>query len=562
MLALMICVCLFASSGQGLLGCRSAAAAETEAVKAEEVRVILTTEKALAFAFGGLTQKEVVDDILQRLNELDIKATFFVTDQEMRRYPDTIRKIIQNGHEMGVALRSQTSDTADGARKELVDLRNLLQKQFGVTTNLVRQASGAVSDTTRAAIAAENCVLVGQSYNIVQSKHKDYNSAEEVMPELFGKFVYSLMRGHIVYFRLDFYTNKNLAGEVMEAVKRVKIDNIAFSTVYDNPVINPANDTQMKIKPVGAILNNTQYRYTLPVDKEKVPYNLRSDVHAVTVNDANFLSVARKRYLGTHTVTEDDRVLGFARTAIRRLDKSGTVHTNDNVVFLSFDDWGSEAAISKLLYVLKKHNATATFFVITRTVPTSTNLLRQIALDGHEIASHSDQHKPMVVRDPKSGRQMPTQTKEEYLADLALSYQRLQDVTGDVIVNGKSPLTRLFRPPTLAISKMGFEALFETGYEWIVSGSYSSQDYVAPSVKELVNRLKYGIYDRRGRLQKGATIVMHMSDTSKYTPIAVDIMLSINDKKADSDPTKFKTGRLSDYLTEDYDQSKPFKKNK
>ncbi len=544
---------------EALFSSRTAFAAEGAPVHPEEIHTILTAERAMSFSFGGLSDRVAVGDILNKLQKMDIKATFFVTEQEMRRYPDTVKSIIRNGHEIGVSMRANPPETVAEARKELVDLRAFLRNQFGVTANLVRQSSGAIPDTTKAAIAAENCVLIGQAYNIVQSKHKDYKSPEQVVSELFGQFDYAFMRGQIIYFRLDFYTDNTLVGKVMEMVKKQRVDNIAFSTVYDNPQINPKNDTQMEIKPIGAILSNKQEQYTIPVDKDKIPHNLRSGAHTFTVNDSNFIEAARKRYLGNFEVDEGDRIIGFSKMSIRRLDKTGTVHTNDNVIFLSFDDWGSEASLNKLLYVLKKHNATATFFIITRTVPPTSNILRRIALDGHEIASHSDLHKPMAVRDPKTGRQIPSQTREELYADYARSYKVLEEITGDVIVNGKPSLTRLFRPPTLAISKQGFEALFDNSYEWIVSGSYSTKDYMAASAEEVVNNLKYGIYDKHGRLQKGATIVMHMGDATKYTAIALDILLTINDRKADSDPTKFRTGRLTDYLTADYDQSKPFK---
>ena len=47
-----------------------------------------------------------------------------------------------------------------------------------------------------------------------------------------------------------------------------------------------------------------------------------------------------------------------------------------------------------------------------------------------------------------------------------------------------------------------------------------------------------------------------MSDTSKYTARALDILLTLNEKKADNDTTKFVVGRLSDYLVPGYDQSR------
>lgn len=47
-----------------------------------------------------------------------------------------------------------------------------------------------------------------------------------------------------------------------------------------------------------------------------------------------------------------------------------------------------------------------------------------------------------------------------------------------------------------------------------------------------------------------------MTSTAKYTPIALDVLLTENEKKPDGNPTKFKVGLLSDYLRDGYSQAK------
>lgn len=537
-----------------LFTCRTAYAAEIVDNNAKEIKMIYTTEPALSYTFGGLSNEAVVNDILGRLNVLGIKATFFVMEIEMKMYPETVRKIIANGHEIGIGINPKNGETFDDTRQKILRCRKMLQEQFGVTTNLIKQPWGAVADTTKEAVSALGCKLIGQSINVVQSKHKDYSSTEQVMSEIFGKSVFSLARGQIVHFRLDYYTNDWLIGDLLETIKSRKVDNIAYATSYDNPANNRSNDSQYMIKPVGEMLNNTKFLYQYPVDPNNVPARLRNDGYKLKIDKHNFLSEASKRYIGHEFVNDEDRMIGFSKMATRRLDKSGFVHTEDNVIFLTFDDWGTDAAINKILYVLRKHNVPGTFFIVTNTVLNNPNLLRAIAMQGHEVASHSDKHKPMAVRDPQTGKQVKTQDEEEYLKDLATAYQKLCDVTGDVTVNGKSALTRFFRPPTLAISKMGVEVLFETGYEYIISGSCSTSDYEAENVAQLLKTIKDGVYTKYGEVKKGAILVMHMGDSSVYTAMALDILLTANEAKADSDPSKFKVGRLSDYVTDAYSQ--------
>ena len=491
--------------------------------------------------------------MLVKLKELGIKGTFFVTETEMKKYAESVRNIIQNGHEIGIAIRPKDGETFDETCKIIMRSRNILYDQFGVAANLVKQPWGAVSDTTKEAVAVLGCKLIGQTVNVVQTKHKDYTSADQVMSGIFGKSVYSLGRGQIVHFRMDFYTHGHLVVDLIEAVKQHKVDNIAYVTSFDNPLNNPENDSQYVIKPVGEILRNTKFTYHYPADPNNISPYLRDDGF-VKVDVHNFLSEASKRYIGQEGIDYEDRLVGFSKMDVRRLDKSGFVHTKDKVIFLTFDDWGTDASINKILYVLKKHNAPATFFILTNNVLNNPNLLRAIAVQGYSIASHSDKHIAMVVRDPKTHKQVQTMEKDEYVKDYSTAFQKLRDVTGDVTVDGKPVLTRFFRPPTLALSKAGFEALFESGYEYIISGSSSTYDYKAENVSQLVRTMKDDIYDKNGEVKKGSILIMHVADGSVFTAMALDILLTANEAKADSDPSKFKVGRLPDYVTEGYVQ--------
>lgn len=522
-------------------------------VVVEELKVVPTTEPALAFTFGGLSNKAVVEDVLGRLQRLGIRATFFVFEKEMKEQEETLRKIIAAGHEIGLAIRPKEGEVEEQTYQSILRGRQLLKERYGVTSSLVKQPWGMVDTGTKKAVARAHGLLISQTVNVVQSKHKDYKTAEQVMAEIFGKSVFSLGRGQIVHFRMDFYTNPKIVTELISLIKERKIDSVAYAVSFDNPALNPANNSQYVIKTVGELLARKDKIYHYPVEMQRVPEALRNAESGNWNKPERFLSEASERYVGSADVNGEDRMLGFSKREVRHMDQTGLIHTKEPVIFLSFDDWGQDSSINKLLYVLRKHKVTATFFVITHNVSANPNLLRAMAEEGHTIGSHSDFHKAMAVRDA-SGRQVPTQNREEYLKDLATSYQKLRDVIGDVTVNGKPMLTRFFRPPTLAISKMGMESLFATGFEYVISGSCSTEDYQAEGVPQLVSTMKQGLYDENGNLRKGAILVMHMTEAACYTPLALDVLLTANEKKANTDPSKFRVANLGDYLTGGYKQ--------
>ena len=126
--------------------------------------------------------------------------------------------------------------------------------------------------------------------------------------------------------------------------------------------------------------------------------------------------------------------------------------------------------------MLRKHGVPATFFILTHNVIYNPNLLRAIALEGHDIASHTNMHKPMATEDEKEVLH-PTMSYEEYYSDMNTSYNRLASIVGDLQwPDGRPVLTKFMRPPTLAVSSMGIRAILENGFEYIINGSASTED--------------------------------------------------------------------------------------
>lgn len=88
--------------------------------------------------------------------------------------------------EMG-AIRPLDGATLLQTRSQISSARNMLQSRFGVRTNMMKQPGGPITDTTLQAMLAEGCVMISKSVNVVQSKHKDYQTAEQIVSEIFPR---------------------------------------------------------------------------------------------------------------------------------------------------------------------------------------------------------------------------------------------------------------------------------------------------------------------------------------------------------------------------------------
>lgn len=524
---------------------------------APKERFLTATAQKVVLTFGGLTRKESVEDILDHLDRMGVKATFFVTELELRKYTDTVREIAARGHELGLGLRTGTDGDFYETCAQIERLQKNMQRLLGVRPVIARQVFGREIPTVNEAASAMGIELLGQTVNMVQTKDKEAKKVEDISDHLFGKFILAMGRGQIIYGRLDFLDDPTLTGGLLDWIKKNKVDSATYATLLDSPETNAENDSAYSMGAVREVLGDEAHRWTYPVPEEKALFSLRGEEKRKPRTDRLFRHEFSARYIGAPTVTDTDRIRGFSEAEMEQMDHTGIVKdVRDNTIFLTFDDWGTDASINHLLYVLRKHHAKGTFFIITWNVKNNPNLLRAIAEDGHDIASHTNRHRPMVWQTANYGGNMTPMTEEEYAEDVRLSYEELQKTVGDVMVDGKPALTHYFRPPTLAISKSGIRSIMDAGFSYIVSGYESTDDYAIPSLQAMIGAISHGIYDEKGNVRKGSILIMHMTDKAKYTAEALDYILTVNDARDDNDPKKFKMGRLSEYLKEGYDQSR------
>lgn len=524
-------------------------------VLAREEKDIYTTEAAIPFTFTGFSRRESVDAVLDALREVQGRATFFVTEGEMRKDEAAVRDVLRDGQELALCIYPKPTESVADICADIIRGKELLKNKYGIDTQLVKQFSGVVRKETQEAVAATGNRLIGARINAVQSRHKDYPSAEKILPEIFTKGILSATRGGIINLRMDWYTKPDLSAELFLYIKRKKIDNIAYNAFDDVSGVNPANDSAYALRSVGDILADTAHLWTYPVPKDRyLPQLAMHPLISPQATHEQLVDTLAGRYIGEHTVKED-RVIGFTAKDFEKLDLTGTIKTDEPVIFLTFDDWGYDNSVNKLLYILRKHHVPATFFILTHNMIYNPNLLRAIAMEGHDIGSHTNLHKPMATENEK-GKEVPTESYEEYYNDVKTSYERLESVLGDLKWQDGSPvLTKMMRPPTLSFSDMGTRVILENGFEYIVNGHTTTEDYAAPDLETEIKRIRDGLY-YRGKVRKGAIFVMHMTNEAKYTATALDVILTENEKKADGDSTKFRVGQLSQYLNGDYSQAK------
>ncbi|EKQ56555.1 MULTISPECIES: polysaccharide deacetylase family protein [unclassified Clostridium] len=496
-----------------------------------------TTQKALTYTFRGLSNEACLDKVLEKLDKMNAKGTFFVTKEEILKYPERINKILSKGHEIGNGGITNSSailnKSTEEICKEIYDVDKLL-KDKGITTNAYMPGYGYTNPKIREALSAvtnipslKNYELFTYTKNPIINKYKGM-AAEEIVPDYFNTESYlSLRMGDIVYFRLDsnLFESNDVIANIIELLTKNYVKN-----GYVNKIDTETKSYNLTLKPLGysvVTLNNLQNTIETPTQlgRYKILDNL---VPMKKRTEADAIEVMKKNYIGNSDVDLGN----FNTTEKNYLDKKGTINTNgENVIFFTFDDWGGDPEINEILNVLNKHNVHATFFVIAKYADVNSgisnanpNLLRTIAINGNDIGSHNYNHELLGT---------DVQALQE---SLVKSYNVMESVVGDL-----NSLKPYFRPPTLYLSKQGLESVFESGYKYSISGNITTHDYEKTSAQEIVNYIENGLVKNTGNI-----VVMHMNDQAYYTAEALDIFLTKNEKGLYGE--KYKIAKLSDYL--------------
>ena len=515
----------------------------------EAQNMVYTTERAFSFSFYDLGHENAVLDTLDAMKARNGNATFFVTLNELMSKPSLIEAILADGHEVDIAYKATKKypQTFDAVTQYLNAWETYAKWRYGIDSEIVFMPNGKAENETKEALHTAGCSLIESTFRIVKIEDKEI--VLDNIPEVIGKLErIRLTRGAFVSFNMGYYENdrytqrgSTIFGVMLDGFMNAHVDTLAYRS-HDTGEIEDAS--RFEIHTVSRMLDSPE-KYTLSNQKQ-TDITLDKNVLTNMATDEERERFIEERYYGNMIVNSKDRLPGFTAEEIKRLDKNGTF-TTEPVIFLTFDYWGTEQSINELLYILDKHQVKATFFIYTGYVDGNPNLLRTIAAHGHQIASHSDGH--LVLADSRGGDEnindsLTEEEAEKLRKDLVVSYNKLYRYTGDVVVDGKKALTKMFRPPTLAVSKIGLSQVFDVGFEYSISGGYATSDYKIGRYEAMIEDLtKTSIgYQKYETVHNGTIIVMHMQENAKYTAQALDAMIPIWKEQG------YTFARIDDYL--------------
>lgn len=173
------------------------------------------------------------------------------------------------------------------------------------------------------------------------------------------------------------------------------------------------------------------------------------------------------------------------------------VGTEEKSIALTFDAaWGADDT-DTLIEVLKRYNASATFFVVGEWVDKYPEQVKKLHEAGHDVMNHSSTHPYMTKL-----------SKEKMISELQVCNQKIAAITGVV--------PTLFRCPYGDYNNNVVNTVEEQGM-YTIQWDVDSLDWKdTATVESIVTRVT-------GKVKNGSIVLFH--NDAEYTPEALPIIL-------------------------------------
>lgn len=194
-----------------------------------------TDEKKIAITFDCAWNADDVDSIIETLKKYDCKATFFVVGDWLERFPDEVKKLSDNGHE--IANHSYGHGHFNSMSKEqmLSDMQKCddkIKEVTGIAPTLFRAPYGEYND-----LLIKTCRESGRIYIQWSVDSLDWKDISE--QEIYDRCIKKSKSGDILLLHNGTpYTAKVLPRILEELAKEYKFVKVSDMIYKDNYTVD------------------------------------------------------------------------------------------------------------------------------------------------------------------------------------------------------------------------------------------------------------------------------------------------------------------------------------
>ncbi len=181
-------------------------------------------DKTISLTFNAAWGDETTDEILNILRENGVKATFFFVGTFAESYPESVKKIANEGHEIAnhsMRHRDPTEQDEKALRKDISDCSDLLYSLTGIKPALYRAPAGVYNNEAIEAAGELGLTAVQWSADSIDWKDP---TPERIRERIMNK----TKPGAILLFHLG---KENTAQALPGIIEALKNEGYTFVTV-------------------------------------------------------------------------------------------------------------------------------------------------------------------------------------------------------------------------------------------------------------------------------------------------------------------------------------------
>lgn len=153
----------------------------TVSAKLLPIYSVFTDKKQVAITFDCAWGADDIDEILGTLEKENVKVTFFMVGDWMRKYPGAVKKIAEKGHDLASHSDKHphvTQMAKEDIKKDIRFAHNTIKEIAGVDANLYRAPYGEYNDTVVQAAKESNYYII--QWDVDSLDWKNYGKQEMI----------------------------------------------------------------------------------------------------------------------------------------------------------------------------------------------------------------------------------------------------------------------------------------------------------------------------------------------------------------------------------------------
>lgn len=190
------------------------------------------SDNKIALTFDCAWNDDDIDDILNTLDKYGCKATFFVVGEWAEKYPESLKKIHDRGHEIGNHSYNHCDYTKMSSQEIIDDLNKcdaLIELITGKKPYLMRSPSGAYNDNVIRTVGDSGRVYIQWSVDGI-----DYGDA--TAEDIYSRSVKNTKSGDIILLHNGTENTSGILPKIIEALECkyefVAVSELIYSDEY------------------------------------------------------------------------------------------------------------------------------------------------------------------------------------------------------------------------------------------------------------------------------------------------------------------------------------------